>query len=95
MTNWRPPRQLLLCWLVLLALLSLTVFAAYQPLGAFNTAVALAIALAKSLLVAITFMELCHGRGLTIAVGGSGVFFVGIFFFVRVWGFWTTPPPHN
>jgi hypothetical protein len=58
MRDWYPPRALVLSWLSLLALLGLTVFAAYQPLGVFNTGLALAIAAAKALLVAAFFMEL-------------------------------------
>jgi hypothetical protein len=39
----------------LLGLLGLTVTAAYQPLGAFNTALALTIASAKGLIVAASW----------------------------------------
>jgi cytochrome c oxidase subunit IV len=55
MKSWQPPRELLWSWLGLLGLLGLTVTAAYQPLGAFNTALALTIASAKGLIVAASW----------------------------------------
>jgi len=51
-------RKLVPVWLALLALLGLTVFAAYQPLGPFNAVVALGIAAAKVALVGWFFMHL-------------------------------------
>ena len=59
-----PPLALLLSWLGLLALLTLTVILAYQPLGSLNLPIALSIATAKSLIVALVFMELRERRGL-------------------------------
>jgi cytochrome c oxidase subunit 4 len=62
----------------LLLLLGLTVLGAYQPLGTFNTALALTIALCKALLVAAIFMELRRGDGVTLAVAGAGFFWLAI-----------------
>jgi cytochrome c oxidase subunit 4 len=73
-----PPRALLLSWLALLALLGLTVFVSYQPLGVLNTGIALAIALGKALIVAVIFMELRRGSGLALSVAGAGLFWLAI-----------------
>jgi cytochrome c oxidase subunit 4 len=73
-----PPRALLLSWISLLALLGLTVFAAYQPLGVANSGIALAIAFGKALIVAAIFMELRRASGLTLAVAGAGLFWLAI-----------------
>jgi cytochrome c oxidase subunit 4 len=54
----RSTRPLVLTWLALLALLATTAGCALLRLGWLNTAVSLAIALAKALLVAIVFMRL-------------------------------------
>jgi cytochrome c oxidase subunit IV len=78
MNGWQPPRILLWSWLGLLGLLGLTVFIAYQPLGAFNTGLALTIALAKALIVAAIFMELRNGHGLIRTFAGSGFFWLAI-----------------
>ena len=52
----------------LMVLTALTVFAAFQHLGVWNTPVALAIAVAKALLVAMIFMHLKGSPKLTIFV---------------------------
>ncbi len=62
MRAYLPPRQLVLCWLGLLVLLASTVTLAYQPLGSFNSVVALCIATLKAALVAAVFMELSERR---------------------------------
>lgn len=51
-------KPLLLAWIALLALLALTAGAAFVPMGWFNTALGLAIALVKAVLVALVFMRL-------------------------------------
>jgi len=79
--TWAPPRALLLSWLALLALLGLTLLIAYQPLGAFNFPIALAIASLKVLVVAAIFMELRDMRGLVIAFAAAGV----LWLFVLLW----------
>jgi cytochrome c oxidase subunit IV len=73
-----PPRALLLSWFSLLTLLGLTVLAAYQPLGVFNTGIALAIAVGKALIVAAIFMELRRANSLIWAVAGAGFFWLAI-----------------
>lgn len=73
-----PPRILVLSWLGLLALLTLTVFLSYQPLGNFNLVVALAIACTKVFMVAAIFMELRERSALTIAFAGAGLFWLAI-----------------
>jgi cytochrome c oxidase subunit 4 len=52
----------------LMVLTALTVFAAFQHLGVWNTPVALAIAVTKALLVAAIFMHLKDSPKLTIFV---------------------------
>lgn len=47
-------------WLGLLVLTATSLGAHYVPLGAFSTVVALAIALGKTLIVALIFMHLLH-----------------------------------
>jgi cytochrome c oxidase subunit 4 len=78
MNAWLPPRELVWSWLGLLALLLLTVFLAYQPLGRFNSPVSLAIALTKALMVAAIFMELRTRHGLIRAFASAGFFWLGI-----------------
>ena len=76
-----PPLALLLSWLGLLALLTLTVILAYQPLGSLNLPIALSIATAKSLIVALVFMELRERRGLLRAFATAGFFWL----FILIW----------
>jgi cytochrome c oxidase subunit 4 len=89
--DWYPPRALVLSWLGLLALLGLTVFAAYQPLGVFNTGIALVIATAKALLVAVFFMELWTASGLTIAFASAGGFWLAIMLWLALSDYPTRP----
>jgi cytochrome c oxidase subunit 4 len=90
-----PPRALLISWFALLALLGLTVFLAYQPLGALNTWIALAIAVIKALIVAAVFMELRESSGLTTAFAVAGLFWLGILLWLSGADFITRPqfPP--
>ncbi len=93
--SWYPPRAVALSWLALLALLGTTVFLAYQPLGSFNTVVALLIATAKALIVAAVFMELRERSGLMIAFAAAGFFWLGILIWLSGTDFVTRPvfPP--
>lgn len=93
--RWQPPRILLLSWFGLLGLLALTVLGAYQPLGAFNTALALVIALGKALIVLVIFMELRDRNALTIAFATAGFFWLGIMLWLALGDFLTRPnfPP--
>jgi cytochrome c oxidase subunit 4 len=54
----RTVRPLVLTWIALMALLAVTAACALLRLGWLNTAISLAVALAKALLVAFVFMRL-------------------------------------
>jgi cytochrome c oxidase subunit 4 len=58
----RSTRPLVLTWLALLALLALSAGSALIPLGWINTAIGLAVATVKALLVALVFMRLRAGH---------------------------------
>jgi cytochrome c oxidase subunit 4 len=73
-----PPRAIVISWLLLLALLAMTVLISYQPLGHFNLIIALFIATAKALIVAAVFMELRDRGGIMIAFAIAGFFWLGI-----------------
>jgi cytochrome c oxidase subunit 4 len=90
-----PPRALVLSWLALLGLLALTVTAAYQPLGAFNTVVALAIALTKAAIVAVILMELRRNDGQTIVFATARFYWLAVLFWLALADFVTRPgfPP--
>jgi cytochrome c oxidase subunit 4 len=66
-------RPLVLTWIALMALLATTAGCALLRLGWLNTAISLAIALAKALLVAIVFMRLRRAPALLrlAAVAGA------------------------
>jgi cytochrome c oxidase subunit 4 len=89
MTVWRPPLPLVLAWLALLALLALTVTAAYLPLGTFNVVVALTIATTKAAIVAAIFMELRHRGPRTFVFAGAGLFWLGILLWLGLMDFLT------
>jgi cytochrome c oxidase subunit 4 len=89
-----PPRALLLSWLGLLALLGLTVFAAYQPLGVLNTGIALAIAVGKASIVAVIFMELPRGNRIKMVVAGAGFFWVAIMLWLALADYLMRPDFH-
>ncbi len=92
MKSWHPPRALLaLSWLALLALLGITVYAAYLPLGTLNSTVALAIALTKAVIVASIFMELRQANALTVAFAGAGLFWLAILLWLALGDYLTRP----
>jgi cytochrome c oxidase subunit IV len=93
--NRRPPRILVFAWVGLLALLTLTVFAAYLPLGAVNTVVALAIAATKAALVAAIFMELRERNSLMLTFAIAGFFWLSIMLWLAFSDYLTRPnfPP--
>lgn len=62
----------------LLALLALTIAAAYVNLGPFNTIAAMSIALAKALLIVLFFMHLRYGKPILWIFAGAGFFWLGI-----------------
>jgi cytochrome c oxidase subunit IV len=72
----RAAKVVLRVWLALFALLALTTAIAFLPLGSFNLAIALGIAIAKALLVLWFFMELRVGSGLTRAFAAAAFFWL-------------------
>ena len=66
----------------LMVLTGLTVFAAYQHLGAWNTPVALGIATTKAVLVALIFMHLKSSPRWTAFVIGTSILFLAFLLFV-------------
>jgi cytochrome c oxidase subunit 4 len=89
--RWRPPRILVVAWLGLLLLLALTVVGAYQPLGVFNTALALTIAVTKALIVLAIFMELRQHSALTVAFASAGFFWLAIMLWLALGDYVTRP----
>lgn len=89
MAEWHLPAALPSAWLALLVLLALTVVGAYQPLGAFNSVLALAIAAAKALAIAMIFMELRRDRAVTVAYAGAGFFWLMIMLWLALSDFVT------
>ena len=82
-------------YLVFGALLALTLFTtsvAFADLGAWNSIIALTIAVAKALLVATYFMHLRHSQRLTLLVAGAGILWLALLmvfafadYLTRVW----------
>jgi cytochrome c oxidase subunit 4 len=66
----------------LMVLTALTVWAAYQHLGIWNTPVALAIATTKAVMVALIFMHLRSSPKLTAIVVGTSVLFLAFLILV-------------
>jgi cytochrome c oxidase subunit 4 len=76
----------------LLALLALTVGAAYIDLGRFNFFISLAIAVAKALLIALIFMHVRYSEKLVWVFAAAGFFWLAILialslndYFTRGW----------
>ena len=76
----------------LLALTLLTTSVAFADLGAWNSIIALTIAVAKALLVATYFMHLRHSQRLTLLVAGAGIIWLALLmvfafadYLTRVW----------
>ena len=68
----------------LMVLTALTVWAAFQHLGVWNTPVALAIAVTKALLVALIFMHLKGSPKLTIFVVVSSLLWLAFLIVITV-----------
>ena len=66
----------------LMAFTGLTVWAAYQHLGVWNTPVALAIATTKAVMVVLIFMHLRSSPKLTAIVVGTSVLFLAFLILV-------------
>lgn len=69
-------------FLTLMCLTLLTVWAAYQHLGIWNTPVALGIATTKGVLVALIFMHLKDSPRLTMLVIGTAFLFLAFLILV-------------
>jgi cytochrome c oxidase subunit 4 len=89
MTDWRPPFPLVVAWLVLLALLAVTVTLAYVPLHAFNAVAALTIGTIKAAIVAAVFMELRERGPFTFIFAGAGLFWLGLLLWLGMMDFMT------
>jgi len=68
----------------LMALTGLTVWAAFQHLGVWNTPVALAIAVTKALLVALIFMHLRYSPKLTTFVVAASILWLAFLILITV-----------
>jgi cytochrome c oxidase subunit 4 len=90
-----PPPALTFSWIGLLVLLGLTVTLAYQPLGAFNSPIALTIAALKTVIVAAVFMELRERRPLMLAFAGAGICWLAVLMWLSSTDFTRRPgfPP--
>ena len=71
-------RTYLLTGAILLALLGLTVGAAYIDLGPFNTIFAMSIGLAKAVLILLFFMHVRYSPPMLWLFVGAGFFWLGI-----------------
>ena len=78
-------------FVTLMVLTLLTVWAAYQHLGIWNTPVALGIAATKATLVALVFMHLRSSPRLTALVVGSALLFLAILIIVTASDYFTRP----
>jgi cytochrome c oxidase subunit 4 len=79
-TPWAVWRPNLVVWAALLGLLTLTWYLAYIPLGRFQLAAALGIALVKVALVAVVFMQLRTSSPLIRLAAGAGLFWLTLMF---------------
>lgn len=74
---WRAP---LLVWGALVALLALSVLAAFAPLGDAKTTVSLAIAGVKAVLIGLVFMRLDKASNLVRLAALAGLVFAAFLF---------------
>lgn len=73
-------RTYVIVYFALLALLALTIAAAYVNLGPFNIVVALTIAAAKAFLIFLFYMHLRRSSLLTRLVAVAGILWLAILF---------------
>ena len=76
---------------MLMVFTGLTVWAAYQHLGIWNTPVALAIATAKAVMVALIFMHLRSSPKLTVIVVSTSVVFLAFLILITLSDYLTRP----
>jgi cytochrome c oxidase subunit 4 len=84
-------RPLVITWVALLALLCTSAGSALLPLGWFNTAIGLVIALVKALLVAIVFMRLFRAHALLRIAAVTGVVTMALLFILSGADYATRP----
>lgn len=84
-------RPLILTWAALMVLLFLSAGSALLPLGWFNTAIGLVIALLKALLVAIVFMRLRSSHALLRLAAVTGVAAMALLFILSGADYATRP----
>lgn len=75
-----PLSEYLAIFIALMGLTGLTVWAAFQDVGAYNDLVAMSIAVTKVLLVVLYFMHLKYSSKLTWIFAGAGFFWLFILF---------------
>lgn len=85
-------RPLILTWLALVLLLAVSAGTAMLPLGWGNTAIGLAVALVKALLVALVFMRLRSGAVLLRLAALAGVAAMALLFGLSGTDYATRPP---
>ncbi len=74
---WRAP---LAVWAALVALLGLSVAAAYAPLGPFKTSTSLAVAGVKAVLIGLVFMRLNRSSNLVRLAALAGLVWASFLF---------------
>lgn len=84
-------RPMILTWGALLVLLLLSAGSALLPLGWFNTAIGLVIAVLKALLVAIVFMRLRRSHALLRLAAVTGVVMLALLFILSGADYATRP----
>lgn len=78
MSHVAPKSQLYAVFLALMVLTVVTVLVSRVNLGYFNLPVAMAVAIAKALLVILIFMEVKYSPKLVQVTAAAGFFFLGI-----------------
>jgi len=81
---WSMWRRNLVIWAAMLALLTLTLVLAYQPLGVLSIFVALGIATAKASLVLLLFMELRTSSNLVRLAAAAGAIWLLVLFLLTI-----------
>lgn len=72
----KPPGNVVISWLMLLALLAMTLGLAFVSMGKFNLVVALTIGWIKGLIVGLVFMKLTGRPSLRWVFAGAGFFWL-------------------
>lgn len=73
-----PARTYVFVWIALICLLLVTLGSAYVPLGRLNSAINLAVAVAKTLLVVFFFMHLRSSHYMLRIAAAAGFFWLAI-----------------